>query len=536
MPRVLAALSVLVAAPVFANASGAVGYTNSPPNNDTCNSCHSGGTAPTVQITGPSSVGAGASATYTLTASGGSRYGFDIAVSDNANAKLNGVSAGIGAAFNELYQSSPSSANSWQFTLSAPPFAGNIKLYATVNAVNGNGNTSGDRSASTSFDVAITAGSGQNPPVITTPAAAMQSPVKARSTTVTVGANDDGTEANLQYTWTATGPAPVQFSPNGSNAAKSSTATFSKEGSYTMTVTVRDGTNKTATGSFTLPVESQYSVLRLTPTAVQLTSGATQQFSASPRDQFDLPIASPPTLTWQVPAGGGTITSSGLFKAQTCSSASGCGPFAVIVFGGGISTSASVGIGKAPGSSGDTVPPTVSIIAPTMSGTELVAGTTVFEALASDDVSIAEVGFEVGQVRVATVTQAPWKTTYTPVVGVPPGRQNLEAVAKDTSGNVTRSSALAVNVPGTASSGGGSGSGTGGGSGSSTGGGSGTSTGGGTGTSSAGGGTSTASGGGTMTSSGGGTTGGGGGCYCSEAGALAPLLGAGLWLLRRRRR
>jgi hypothetical protein len=41
---------------------------------------------------------------------------------------------------------------------------------------------------------------------------------------------DDGGEANLRYTWTSGGPAPVTFSANGSNAAKNVTATFSKAG------------------------------------------------------------------------------------------------------------------------------------------------------------------------------------------------------------------------------------------------------------------------------------------------------------------
>ena len=48
-----------------------------------------------------------------------------------------------------------------------------------------------------------------------------------------LGADDAG-EAALTYTWSTTGtpPAPVTFSVNGNNAAKNTTATFTKAGSY----------------------------------------------------------------------------------------------------------------------------------------------------------------------------------------------------------------------------------------------------------------------------------------------------------------
>ena len=47
-----------------------------------------------------------------------------------------------------------------------------------------------------------------------------------------LGADDSG-EPNLTYTWATTGtpPAAVTFCANGTNAAKTSTATFTKAGS-----------------------------------------------------------------------------------------------------------------------------------------------------------------------------------------------------------------------------------------------------------------------------------------------------------------
>jgi autotransporter-associated beta strand protein len=61
------------------------------------------------------------------------------------------------------------------------------------------------------------------------------------STVVSVTATDDAGEGSLTYTWSATGPAAVSFSPNATNSAKNATATFTAPGSYTLTVTVTDG-------------------------------------------------------------------------------------------------------------------------------------------------------------------------------------------------------------------------------------------------------------------------------------------------------
>lgn len=60
---------------------------------------------------------------------------------------------------------------------------------------------------------------------------------------------DDGGEAALTYTWSATGPGTVSFSENGTNAAKSSIATFTKSGSYVLTVTITDSDKLTVVSS-----------------------------------------------------------------------------------------------------------------------------------------------------------------------------------------------------------------------------------------------------------------------------------------------
>ena len=75
-------------------------------------------------------------------------------------------------------------------------------------------------------------------PTIATAAAASPNPVTGSTTALSVLGADDGGEANLTYTWATTGtpPAAVTFSANGTNAAKTTTATFTKAGSYTLQV------------------------------------------------------------------------------------------------------------------------------------------------------------------------------------------------------------------------------------------------------------------------------------------------------------
>jgi len=78
--------------------------------------------------------------------------------------------------------------------------------------------------------------------------------IRGFSTTLSVSASDEGGEGNLIYTWSATGGS-VTFSPNGTNSAQSSTATFLAAGDYTLTVTVRNAAGGTATSSVPVRVK-----------------------------------------------------------------------------------------------------------------------------------------------------------------------------------------------------------------------------------------------------------------------------------------
>lgn len=175
-------------------------------------------------------------------------------------------------------------------------------------------------------------------PTIATAASATPSPVS------TVGLSalgtDDGGESNLKYTWTTTGtsPAAVSFSANGSNAAKSTTATFAKAGSYAFRVTITDASGATVTSSVNVNVSPITSSVVVTPANVTTAPNTTVQYTASAKDQFGSDVTST-SFTWAT-SGGGTISGGGLFTAGSQAG----GPFTVTASSGGKSGSANVSI------------------------------------------------------------------------------------------------------------------------------------------------------------------------------------------------
>jgi hypothetical protein len=93
-------------------------------------------------------------------------------------------------------------------------------------------------------------------PSIATAPSASPSPVTGTSATLSVLGADDRGESALRYTWSSVGfaPAPVTFSANGSNAAKTTTATFSAAGSYDFQVVVTDAAQQSTTAYLSVPV------------------------------------------------------------------------------------------------------------------------------------------------------------------------------------------------------------------------------------------------------------------------------------------
>jgi Cellulose binding domain len=160
--------------------------------------------------------------------------------------------------------------------------------------------------------------SGNDGPVITSPASANPSPVIGTTTNLSVSATDPSGNSSLTFTWMTTGtpPAPVTFSANGTNGARNSTATFKEAGSYSFQVTVSDPAGYAVTSSVTVVVNQTLTSITVSPSSVTVVENGQQQFSGSAYDQFGNLMATQPALSWSVKSGGGTIGStSGLYKA-----------------------------------------------------------------------------------------------------------------------------------------------------------------------------------------------------------------------------
>ncbi|HEX8323555.1 MAG TPA: autotransporter-associated beta strand repeat-containing protein, partial [Tepidisphaeraceae bacterium] len=181
-------------------------------------------------------------------------------------------------------------------------------------------------------------------PTVATPAAATPSPVTGTTTTLTALGADDGGEANLTYTWTATakpaGSTPT-FGTNGTNAAKSSVVTFDKGGSYTFQVTISDGTGS-VTSSVTVVVNQTLSTITVSPSSASLNLNGTQQFTAVGYDQFGVAMGTQPSFTWSVISGVGSIDTAGLYTTGATA-----GSATVEAASGGVAGTASVAVANA---------------------------------------------------------------------------------------------------------------------------------------------------------------------------------------------
>ncbi len=157
------------------------------------------------------------------------------------------------------------------------------------------------------------------PPSVAVAASASPNPVTGRTAALTVLGADTAGEANLSYTWTASGPAAVTFSVNGANAAKNTTATFTQAGSYTLTATIANAVGGTITSAVNVTVNQTVSGITIVPSAAILNIGSTQQFTAYYVDQFGLQIAGAISPIWSISptTGAGTLSSSGLYTAPS---------------------------------------------------------------------------------------------------------------------------------------------------------------------------------------------------------------------------
>ena len=147
-------------------------------------------------------------------------------------------------------------------------------------------------------------------------------------------------------------PASVTFSANRSNAASSTTATFSDAGAYIFQVTVADKSGLTATTDVTVTVNQTITSITVSPATATVQANGTQTFTAQAQDQFNHPFSTAPAFSWSVIGGGGTIgASTGVYTAPSAA-----GTAKVQASAGGKSSTASITITPAStGGAGATV-------------------------------------------------------------------------------------------------------------------------------------------------------------------------------------
>lgn len=189
--------TVLVTGSAAANAGGLAGYSGKPnlssPAGASCNQCHSGGTAPTLNLTGPTTLNAGQVGEYTLVVTTGqARAAAGIAATDGV--VLTPVS-GVRESFEELVPNGSIAASGtaqFRFKVTAPTTGSAIKLWFVGLASNGSG-TGGDRATHGTRDITIQGGAppAGTPTTPTTPAG--PTPGAADAGAPTNGATASGT-------------------------------------------------------------------------------------------------------------------------------------------------------------------------------------------------------------------------------------------------------------------------------------------------------------------------------------------------------
>jgi hypothetical protein len=194
------------------------------------------------------------------------------------------------------------------------------------------------------------------PPTVVTAAKATPSPVTGTTTSLTVLGDDDGGEANLTYTWTTTtspsGAPTPSFSINGTNAAKTTTATFHRVGTYTFKVYITDQQGLSTTSSVTVTVSATATSVTVSPNPATITSGGTQNLTGTTLDQFGQTMTTATAFVWSIVSGAGSVTSTGTTSGRY--NAPGAGTLATVKgTSGALSATTQIGVVTSPWASSD---------------------------------------------------------------------------------------------------------------------------------------------------------------------------------------
>lgn len=247
-----------------------------------CTSCHSGGTTPTVTLSGPTTVAPGSvnSCTFKITGGPLAAGACDIAASGGT------LAAGAGdASKNSEITGGPTTpagsplSVSFPFTWTAPATAGTYTIYAAGNSVNSNGSTSGDGAAGTTLTVTVSGGTTATLTGLTIQGAASVNGGTS-STYTAQAAYSNGTTKSVTAAWTVT---PTTYASINATTAVMTTTSVTANQTVTVNASYTEGgVTKTASTSVTIaPAGTAATLTGLTVQgAASVTGGSSSTYTA----------------------------------------------------------------------------------------------------------------------------------------------------------------------------------------------------------------------------------------------------------------
>jgi MYXO-CTERM domain-containing protein len=146
--------------PAHAREDGITGYSGK--SGVFCNACHTGGSQPTVVLTGPTSVTANSTHTYVLTITGGSAEAGGLNAAVDVDDAIMGARGELRVQNNEVTHSDEQNFSNGSlalsFTVRAPPRNGPFRIFAAGNSTNDDGDPTGDRAGATALTVEVSGG------------------------------------------------------------------------------------------------------------------------------------------------------------------------------------------------------------------------------------------------------------------------------------------------------------------------------------------------------------------------------------------
>ena len=186
-----------------------------------------------------------------------------------------------GNSFSAYYSTSTGTPTTWTQVGSAETIA---MLTSALAGLCVTSHDTGALNAATFTNVSAT-GTPAQPPTVATAAAASPSTVTGTTTAVSVLGADSAGAASLLYYWATSGspPGAVVFSNNGTNAAQSTTATFSAAGSYTFVVGILDPYGLSTTSTVSVTVVQTPTSVRVSPGSTTVPAAGQAQFTGTLR-------------------------------------------------------------------------------------------------------------------------------------------------------------------------------------------------------------------------------------------------------------